>query len=119
MASSADSVSVQPGSEGKASIQSSKERSVSLYNEMESAPADLMVTSLIRIVTALKAGYTHLDLAEGYANEESIGAALKEYSGKREDLWITEKILGGMADIKGTLKKQLKDVSDRRVYQCE
>jgi len=62
----------------------------------------------LEIVTALKTGYTHLDLAEVYGNHETIGAALKEWNGKREDLWITDKILPGMADIRGTLQKQLK-----------
>lgn len=59
------------------------------------------------IVKAIDVGYTHLDSGEVYANAESFAAALSATKTKREDLWITEKILPGMADIPGTLKKQL------------
>lgn len=68
----------------------------------------------------MKAGYAHLDLTRGYGSEESIGAALKEYTGQRKDIWIGEKILGGMADINGTLKKQHKDARDgRQMYDSD
>ena len=39
---------------------------------------------------ALKAGYTHIDSAEGYRNEEAIGRALKD-SG-RSDVFVTSKL---------------------------
>jgi len=41
--------------------------------------------------TALEAGYTHVDTAEGYANESEIGEALAEYD--REDVFLTSKVL--------------------------
>jgi len=41
--------------------------------------------------TALDAGYTHVDTAEGYFNESEIGAVLDEYD--REDVFLTSKIL--------------------------
>ena len=41
--------------------------------------------------TALDAGYTHVDTAEGYANEAEIGDALAEYD--REEVFLTSKVL--------------------------
>lgn len=40
---------------------------------------------------ALDHGYTHIDTAEGYQNEEAIGAVLDEYD--RESLFLTSKVL--------------------------
>ncbi|KAL8280809.1 hypothetical protein RQP46_006813 [Phenoliferia psychrophenolica] len=58
--------------------------------------------------TALSSGYTHLDNAEAYANEESVGAALAESGVKRETLYITTKVGPGLKDIPGTFQGQLK-----------
>lgn len=41
--------------------------------------------------TALDAGYTHIDTAEGYHNEREIGEALAEYD--RDDVFLTSKVL--------------------------
>jgi diketogulonate reductase-like aldo/keto reductase len=41
--------------------------------------------------TALDAGYTHVDTAEGYKNEAEIGEVLAEYD--REDVFLTSKVL--------------------------
>jgi diketogulonate reductase-like aldo/keto reductase len=41
--------------------------------------------------TALDAGYTHIDTAEGYHNEAAIGEAIAEYD--REDVFLTSKVL--------------------------
>ncbi|WP_273837369.1 aldo/keto reductase [Halococcus sp. PRR34] len=41
--------------------------------------------------TALDAGYTHVDTAEGYGNESEIGDVLSEY--KRDGLFLTSKVL--------------------------
>jgi len=41
--------------------------------------------------TALDAGYTHIDTAEGYKNEAEIGAVLDEYD--RDDVFLTSKVL--------------------------
>lgn len=44
------------------------------------------------VLTALKAGYRHIDTAAYYGNEESIGRALKDSGIPREDLFITTKL---------------------------
>jgi len=41
--------------------------------------------------TAMDAGYTHVDTAEGYHNEGKIGDALEEYD--RENVFLTSKVL--------------------------
>ncbi|MFC7139379.1 aldo/keto reductase [Halosimplex aquaticum] len=41
--------------------------------------------------TALDAGYTHVDTAEGYKNEAEIGEVLAEYD--RDDVFLTSKVL--------------------------
>ena len=42
---------------------------------------------------ALEAGYTHIDTAKMYQNEESVAAGIKAAGFKREDVFITSKIL--------------------------
>lgn len=44
------------------------------------------------VKTAAQLGYTHIDTAQAYGNEEGIGNALKEINFKRENLFITTKI---------------------------
>lgn len=43
-------------------------------------------------VTALKAGYRHLDTATMYANEREVGAAVRESGVPREDIFLTTKL---------------------------
>lgn len=43
---------------------------------------------------ALKVGYRHIDTAQMYQNEESVGRALKDSGLKREDVFITTKQRG-------------------------
>src|ERR1700760_1205066 len=40
---------------------------------------------------ALEAGYRHIDTAQAYGNEESVGRALRESRIPREELFITTK----------------------------
>ncbi|MFC4989532.1 aldo/keto reductase [Saliphagus infecundisoli] len=42
---------------------------------------------------ALDAGYTHIDTAEGYMNEEAVGEAIADHDIDREDLFVTSKVL--------------------------
>lgn len=43
-------------------------------------------------LTALKAGYRHIDTAHGYMNEEGVGQAIKESGIDRREIWITSKL---------------------------
>ncbi|KXS10739.1 2,5-diketo-D-gluconate reductase-like protein A [Gonapodya prolifera JEL478] len=65
------------------------------------------------IKTAFKLGFTHLDNALMYGNEEDAGVAIKEYlaeSGKkREDIFVTTKVwTEEIADIPASLRGSLK-----------
>lgn len=51
---------------------------------------------------ALKAGYKHIDTAEGYHNEAGIGEALKNYD--REELFITSKVLPSNLNYESVIK---------------
>jgi len=46
--------------------------------------------------TALDAGYTHIDTAEGYRNEAEIGGAIADYD--RDDVFLTSKVLAKNLD---------------------
>lgn len=49
-----------------------------------------------RVVTdAIKAGYRHIDTAEGYDNEEGVGQAIGDSDVARADLFITSKLRNG------------------------
>lgn len=43
-------------------------------------------------LTALKAGYRHIDTAHAYQNERGVGRAIKESGIPRSEIWITSKI---------------------------
>lgn len=43
-------------------------------------------------LTALKEGYRHIDTAHAYQNERGVGAAVRESSIPREEIWITSKL---------------------------
>ncbi|RKD95135.1 aldo/keto reductase [Halopiger aswanensis] len=45
------------------------------------------------VEAALEAGYTHIDTAEGYMNEEEIGEVLAGADVDRDDLFLTSKVL--------------------------
>ncbi|KAL7419656.1 hypothetical protein Q5752_005570 [Cryptotrichosporon argae] len=68
------------------------------------------------IVDALNAGYRYIDAAQQYANSKSIGDALKQWGGKREDVYILTKV--GQEGVDATqndpevvLKKLLKEMN--------
>jgi len=48
------------------------------------------------VVAAIRAGYRHVDTAEGYGNEEGVGAGVKagmtELGIARDELFITTKL---------------------------
>ncbi|MDN6900606.1 aldo/keto reductase [Oenococcus sicerae] len=44
------------------------------------------------VSNALKAGYRHIDTAQNYRNERSVGKAIADSDVDRDDLWITTKL---------------------------
>ncbi len=69
-----------------------------LYNGVE-IPANGFGVYLISkedckesVLTALKAGYRHIDTAQAYFNEEQVGDALKECGIDRKDIFVTTKV---------------------------
>lgn len=69
------------------------------------------------VITALEAGYKHLDCAAIYGNEKEIGDALKEVFSKgnikREEVWITSKLWNNAhlkQDVAPALEKTLNDL---------
>ena len=44
------------------------------------------------VKTAINVGYTHIDTAQAYQNEEGVGKAIKESDVAREDLFVTTKL---------------------------
>jgi diketogulonate reductase-like aldo/keto reductase len=71
------------------------------------SPPETCVKSCL---AALKAGYRHIDTAQYYANEEQVGQALKESGLKREEVYLTTKILSPGEDVDSTYKSVLESV---------
>ncbi|MCF7926867.1 MAG: aldo/keto reductase [Candidatus Izimaplasma sp.] len=44
------------------------------------------------VKTAIKNGYRHIDTAQGYQNEASVGKAIRDSDVKREDIFVTSKL---------------------------
>lgn len=57
---------------------------------------------------ALEAGYRHIDTAQAYGNEEGVGIGMRESGLKREDIYLTTKV---MAEYK-SYKKAKKSIDD-------
>lgn len=64
------------------------------------------------VSAALQLGYTHVDTAQGYANEEAVGAGLANSGIARERVFITTKVQPQLMDdgdlqrsVEGSLKK--------------
>ena len=81
-----------------------KENSFTFHNEVE-IPAIGFGTWQIpneeaydAVTIALENGYTHIDTALAYQNEENVGKAIKDFGIAREDVFITSKL---PAEIKG------------------
>ena len=56
------------------------------------------------VKAALEVGYRHIDTAQGYGNEESVGRAVKESGVRREDIFITSKLTNSIRGYKETYK---------------
>jgi diketogulonate reductase-like aldo/keto reductase len=59
---------------------------------------------------ALEAGYRHIDTAQYYENESSVGRALRESNIPREEVYITTKILSPGNDVDSTYTSVLDSV---------
>lgn len=49
-------------------------------------------TTRTSVVSALQAGYRHLDTAHGYMNERGVGQGIIDSGVPREEIWITSKL---------------------------
>jgi len=47
------------------------------------------------VIQALEIGFSHIDTAQSYGNEDSVGAAIRESKLPRADLFVTTKYLSG------------------------
>jgi diketogulonate reductase-like aldo/keto reductase len=58
---------------------------------------------------ALELGYRHIDTAQAYGNEESVGKALRDSGVPREDVFVTTKFYPGSrdpeAEVEGSLRR--------------
>ena len=57
---------------------------------------------------ALDLGYRHIDTAQAYANEESVGRALRESGVPREEVFITTKFFPGYTDPEAEAEQSLR-----------
>ncbi|CAA9525939.1 MAG: oxidoreductase of aldo/keto reductase family, subgroup 1 [uncultured Thermoleophilia bacterium] len=57
--------------------------------------------------SALAAGYRHIDTAQAYGNEESVGRALRDSGLPREDVFITTKFHPGRKDPEAEAQRSL------------
>jgi diketogulonate reductase-like aldo/keto reductase len=57
---------------------------------------------------ALELGYRHIDTAQAYGNEESVGVALRESGVPREEVFITTKFYPGHRDPAAELENSLR-----------
>lgn len=71
------------------------------FGVYESPPS----TCVSSCLTALRAGYRHIDTAQYYANEEAVGQAVRESNIPRSELYVTTKILSPGEDVDSTYKK--------------
>jgi len=64
------------------------------------------------VISALKAGYRHIDAAAIYANEQSVGAGIKASGVAREDIFVTSKLWNIERGYEKTLAAFEKTLSD-------
>ena len=56
------------------------------------------------VKAAIKAGYRHIDTAQGYGNEEGVGTAARESGIERGELFITSKLVNSVRGYEQTRK---------------
>lgn len=62
------------------------------------------------VLTAIEAGYRHIDTAAIYGNEDAVGLAVRECGLPRDDLFVTSKLRGNdhiSGDIRGAVQRSL------------
>lgn len=59
------------------------------FGTWQTPNGDVAVSS---VLSALEAGYRHIDTAQGYGNEESVGAAVKQSGIDRKEIFVTSKL---------------------------
>lgn len=65
------------------------------------------------VLTALKAGYRHIDTAVAYFNEQEVGEAIRESGIPRDEIWVTSKLW--FQDYKYEDAKKALDLSLRKL----
>ena len=60
------------------------------------------------VLMALESGYSHIDTAQAYGNEVGVGEALKKCGLKREDIYVTTKVMAEIKNYKDA-KKSIED----------
>src|SRR5690349_7513401 len=66
------------------------------------SPATVCVQSCL---TALSAGYRHIDTAQFYANEAQVGEAVRKSGLKRSEVFVTTKILSAGGSVEKSYRK--------------
>ncbi|MFW6272899.1 MAG: aldo/keto reductase, partial [bacterium] len=56
------------------------------------------------VLTALDVGYRHIDTAQGYGNEESVGRAIKDSGIPRDEIFVTSKLESHIKDYDQAMK---------------
>src|SRR6266850_2730658 len=64
---------------------------------------------------ALELGYRHVDTAQFYGNEESVGRALRNSGVPREEVFITTKFLPGRPDAEAEAQRSLERLGVEQV----
>lgn len=62
------------------------------------------------VALAIASGYAHIDTAQGYRNEEAVGSGILKSQVKREDIYITSKLVNsirGYAETKAAIQDSL------------
>ena len=59
------------------------------------------------VISALQSGYRHLDDAMFYYNERGVGWGIRESGVPREEIWLTSKISGNLADAQNAFEGML------------
>ncbi len=69
-------------------------------------------TGVNAVLAALKAGYRHIDTAQGYENEQAVGKAVKQSGIPREEIFITSKLTNSMHGYDNTMSSFDKTLHD-------